>query len=65
MTEKGKRASIWFPQEDVWLLKAVDRRVRIAAAAGIEMSRNDELRAILRRELQHDGEVCNDPTTED
>lgn len=51
MSEKGRRLSVWIPEEDFWLFSELDRRVKKIEELGVMCSRGEIVRVILRKEL--------------
>lgn len=50
--KKGRRISIWIPEEDEWMLRALEGLQQAFEEEGISMSRGEVIRYILAPELR-------------
>ena len=47
-----RHITFYLPKEDLWIVRALEMRAQLRERAGTPSSRNNEVREILRKELQ-------------
>ena len=49
--EKGRRLTVWVPNEDLWIFNALEMEVRIEENLGVRSSRGNIALRIIKSEL--------------
>jgi hypothetical protein len=52
--DKGKRFSLWIPEDEYWVLEEIERRVTMLEMGGFQASANLVIRAMLRDSIRQD-----------